>query len=98
MLTEKSFKDAIALLQEQLDEDGKSIKMFPQLEILPPPEKEGHGVIQDLGKYYKEYQEAETQERKETIEAVIRVRFAEFDSGNIKSTELRRFFINMRGY
>jgi len=57
-----------------------------------------HGVIQDLGKYYEEYQKAETMDDKEVIASVIKMRFAEFDSSKIKSSPLRQFFINVRGY
>lgn len=57
-----------------------------------------HGVIQDLGKYYAEYQKAATMEEKQTIQTVVRTRFSEFDATKIQSTELRNFFINCRGY
>jgi hypothetical protein len=56
-----------------------------------------HGIIQDLGKYYQEYQEG-TSEEKETIRSVIQMRFPNFDAEKIDNLKLRQFFINMRGY
>jgi hypothetical protein len=57
-----------------------------------------HGVQQDLGKYFDEYQKAKTSEDKDAITAVIKVRFAEFDANKIKSVPLRQFLVNTRGY
>ena len=57
-----------------------------------------HGIQQDLGKYYNEYNKAKTVEDKEVIKEVVKVRFAEVDASNIKSPTLRRFLISMRGY
>jgi len=57
-----------------------------------------HGKVQDLGKYYEEYQNAKTTEDKNVIRNVIKVRFSEFDETKIQVDELRRFLINMRGY
>ncbi|MCP4393123.1 MAG: hypothetical protein GY804_02485 [Alphaproteobacteria bacterium] len=56
-----------------------------------------HGVIQDLGKYYQEYQEGDVKE-KETIKAVIQMRFPNFDATKIDNLKLQQFFINIRGY
>lgn len=57
-----------------------------------------HGKIQDLAKYKKEYEEAESIEDKDAIRSVILVRFAEFDESKIQATALRSFLISMRGY
>lgn len=57
-----------------------------------------HGIIQDLAKYYGEYQKAESTEDKNAIKEIIKVRFAEFDSDKINSQQLKTFLINMRGY
>ena len=57
-----------------------------------------HGKVQDLAKYYEEYQKAESFEDKETIENLIKIRFAEFDADKIQSLQLRKFLINIRGY
>jgi hypothetical protein len=57
-----------------------------------------HGKIQDLAKYKKEYDEAESVESKNAIRSVILVRFAEFDESKIKASALRGFLISMRGY
>ena len=57
-----------------------------------------HGRIQDLAKYYKEYNMAKSQDEKDTIASVIRFRFAEFDADKISSAKLYRFLVNIRGY
>ena len=56
------------------------------------------GKIQDLGKYYAEYQKAETREDKMALEGVIKMRYAEFDEKKINSLTLRNFLIQTRGY
>lgn len=56
-----------------------------------------HGVIQDLGKYYQEYQEGDNNQ-KETIKSVVQMRFPNFESDKIDNIKLRQWFINMRGY
>ena len=57
-----------------------------------------HGKIQDLSKYYGEYQRAETLADKEAIRALIQMQFAEFDAANIREPRLHSFLIEMRGY
>ena len=57
-----------------------------------------HGVIQDLGKYYDEYQGAKTPEDKAVIKQIIKVRFAEFNANKIDALTLRSFLKEMRGY
>lgn len=57
-----------------------------------------YGAVQDIAKYYEEYQKAETYEVKETIANVIKSRFSNFDSKKIKNDSLRIFFENVRGY
>ena len=54
-----------------------------------------HGKIQDLAKYYEEYQKAED---KEAIESLIKMNFAEFDAEKINASKLKQFLINVRGY
>lgn len=56
-----------------------------------------HGVQQDLGKYYLEYQSADEDERM-AIRATIQMRFAEVDASKLQSTQLQSFLENMRGY
>ena len=56
------------------------------------------GVQQDLGKYYLEYQKAESEKDREAIKATIQMRFAEVDAGKLQSLQLRRFLVRMRGY
>jgi hypothetical protein len=56
-----------------------------------------HGVQQDLGKYYHEYQTAD-EAGKEVIKATIRMRFAEIDVDKLQSRELRMFLKKTRGY
>jgi len=57
-----------------------------------------HGKIQDLAKYYKEYNDSDSTENKQTIELLIQSQFAEFDATNIRSQKLRTFLTNVRGY
>jgi len=57
-----------------------------------------HGAIQDIGNYYGQYQQAETEEEKASIQSVVKVRFSEFNAENISSLELRNFLIKARGY
>jgi len=56
-----------------------------------------HGKIQDLARYYDEYNRAEEDE-KEAIRQTIIIRFAEFDESKVSSMKLRQFLITMRGY
>lgn len=56
-----------------------------------------HGVQQDLGKYYYEYQTAD-ECGKSAIEATIRMRFAEVDANKLQSKELRMFLKETRGH
>jgi len=57
-----------------------------------------HGAIQDLAKYYDEYNKADSLESKTTIAAVVKTRFAEFDAKTINADKLRIWFIEIRGY
>lgn len=57
-----------------------------------------HGNIQDIAKLYEEYHKAESEEDKEAIKNLIKIRFAEFDANLIKSQKLRNFFETARGY
>jgi len=57
-----------------------------------------HGKIQDLAKYYKEYNEAENQDDKDSLATVIKMQFAEFDESAIHNEKLKRFLITARGY
>ena len=68
-----------------------------QREIFEQTQSYVHGKIQDLSKYYREYQKAEGED-KEAIRSVINIQFAEFDANKIKSQQLQQFLINMRGY
>lgn len=56
-----------------------------------------HGKIQELAKYYNEYQTAD-EDGKEVIRQVIIVQFAQFDVDNIDSEILKQFLVNMRGF
>ncbi len=56
-----------------------------------------HGVQQDLGKYYHEYQNAD-EDGKLAIKATIRIRFAEVDVEKLQSPQLGQFLIKTRGY
>lgn len=66
-------------------------------EVFEQTQSYTHGKIQDLAKYYEEYNKAEF-ENKEAIRHLIIMRFAEFDESKIRSPKLKSFLINMRGY
>lgn len=57
-----------------------------------------HGKIQDLSKYYGEYQKADNVEDKAAIASLIKMQFAEFDEKKINNAKLKQFLINTRGY
>lgn len=56
-----------------------------------------HGKIQELAKYYEEYQSADN-EGKEVIKNLIQMNFANVDESTIVNSELRIFLNEMRGY
>jgi len=56
-----------------------------------------HGKIQDLAKFYQEYQKADP-DGTETLRAVIQSEFSDFDAEKIQNYKLRQFLIKMRGY
>lgn len=56
-----------------------------------------HGMSQELAKRYGEYQKGTAQER-EIIRNLIKGRFADFDEEKIRTTALKTFLIQMRGY
>lgn len=56
-----------------------------------------HGVQQDLGKYYLEYQTAD-EDGKTAIRATIQMRFAEVDVSKLQSPKLQQFLTQTRGY
>lgn len=56
-----------------------------------------HGVQQDLGKYYLEYQDA-NEDEKQAIKTTIQMRFAEVNAEKLQSPQLRSFLISARGY
>ena len=56
-----------------------------------------HGVQQDLGKYYNEYEKSD-EAGKEVIRKTIQMRFAEVDANKLQSPQLRAFLEKTRGY
>ena len=56
-----------------------------------------HGIQQDLGKYYLEYQKSDATGKK-IIETTIQMRFAEVDVNKLQSAKLQSFLIITRGY
>jgi len=57
-----------------------------------------HGKIQDLAKYYDEYNRMDVLGDKEAVRQLVILRFAEFDETKIRPQKLRNFLIDMRGY
>lgn len=56
-----------------------------------------HGMVQDLGKYMYEWQTGDKETRL-AIEAVIRVRYANFPASKVKDPALRAFLQKCRGF
>jgi cytoskeletal protein RodZ len=56
-----------------------------------------HGKTQDLAKYYAEYKQSDM-DGQAAIKELIIGQFADFDADNIRTTSLRNFLINTRGY
>ncbi len=54
-----------------------------------------HGKVQDLAKYYEEYQASED---KEAVASIIKMRYAEFDAEAINNYKLKQFLISIRGF
>ena len=69
-----------------------------QREVFENTKSYTQGKIQDLAKYFDEYQKAKISEDKDAIASVVKMRFAEFDANKINATGLRQFLINTRGY
>lgn len=57
-----------------------------------------HGKIQDLAKYFEEYNQKDDLTEKEAIRQIIIMQFTQFDSDKVKNDKLRQFLVNMRGY
>lgn len=56
-----------------------------------------HGKLQDLAKYYEEYQKSDEQE-KQAIKNLIQLNFAEFNLKHIENDMLKTFLTEMRGF
>ncbi len=56
-----------------------------------------HGIQQDLGKYYGEYQAAD-EAGQAVIKATIKVRFPEVDANKLTNPTLRQFLVDTRGF
>lgn len=56
-----------------------------------------HGKVQDLARYYEQYQAADDSSRT-AIRNLIQIQFADFNENNIQAENLKRFLINMRGF
>ena len=56
-----------------------------------------YGAVQDLAKYYQEYQKAD-QNGRQTIANVVKFRFSNLDANKIKAVSLRNWFTEIRGY
>jgi hypothetical protein len=56
-----------------------------------------HGKLQDLAKYYEEYQNSDEQ-GKQAIKNLIQMNFADLEKNDIENNILQEFLIEMRGY
>lgn len=66
-------------------------------EVFEETRSYSHGKVQDLAKYFEEYNLA-GDDGKEAVTTVVKVRFAEFNVDKIHSYKLKQFLINIRGY
>lgn len=66
-------------------------------EVFEQTKSYNHGKIQDLSKYYLEYEYADY-ESKDAIKAVIQMSFSDFNADTIRNLKIRHFLINTRGY
>jgi hypothetical protein len=57
-----------------------------------------HGKIQDLARYYQQYNEAKEESDREVIRNVIKTQFSDFDETKINNPALQQFLIKTRGY
>ena len=55
------------------------------------------GAVVDLAEYFEQYQRAESDDR-ESIRAVVVMRFANLDAEKVNNANLRTFLTQMRGY
>lgn len=56
------------------------------------------GKLQDLSRYYRQYEEADSDGDRQAIRSFINLEFAEFDEKHITNEKLRVFLIEMRGF
>lgn len=56
-----------------------------------------HGKIQDLAKYYEEYQKGSEQD-KQIISNLVKMNFSDFDANKINNYQLRSFLTSVRGF
>lgn len=56
------------------------------------------GKLQDLSRYYREYQQDSTATGREAIRHTVQTQFSYFDADNVKDYTLKQFLINMRGF
>lgn len=66
-------------------------------EVYKESESYKEGMVQDLARYYKQYNEAESLEDKESIAEVIRFTFSEYPADELPK-KLGQFLENIRGY
>lgn len=67
-------------------------------EIYENTQSFNEGKLQDLAKYFKEYNESKANEDRVAIQTVIQTQFSYFDAEKIQNQKLRTFLINMRGF
>lgn len=68
-------------------------------EVFEETKSYNQGKIQDLAKYYQEYQSASTEEDRAAIKSYIQMQFADFDIENLSTQPtLSTFLTTCRGY
>ena len=67
-------------------------------EVFEQTQSRVHGTIQELARYYDQYNNASTGGDREAIRQFIIMRFSAFDEKMIDSEGLRNFLVSMRGF
>lgn len=67
-------------------------------EIYENTQSFNEGKLQDLAKYFKEYNETQENENRVAIQTVIQTQFAYFDAEKVQNQKLKTFLIKMRGF
>lgn len=57
-----------------------------------------HGMTRELADYYEQHVKAKSREDRQLIEEIIKIKFADYNVANLRSSSLKIFLSNVRGY